>query len=95
MEVYGGNQHFVWRLHAINIADGSEAMGGPAVIADTTDSGGTFTYNSGPSVKGAGDGGTVDNFNALTELQQSGLTLINGSVYVAFGRDGTATPAHG
>jgi hypothetical protein len=95
MEVYGGNQHFVDRLHAINIANGAEAMGGPAVIADTTWNGGAFTYNSGPSVAGTGDGGTVDNFNALTELQQSGLTLINGSVYIGFGQDGTATPAHG
>ncbi len=101
-EVSGGQSHYVYRLHAINIVSGAEALGGPAVIGDTiaVNAGGsssTYTYISGPSVAGSGGGSVngVISFNALRELNRPGLTLANGSVYIAFSSHGDNPPYHG
>jgi hypothetical protein len=96
-EVLNGVNHYVQRLHALSLADGSEKFGGPAVIADTSFDGTNYTYNSGPSVNGDGDGsvGGKVSFNALREHQRSALTLVNGTIYIAWASHGDNGPYHG
>jgi hypothetical protein len=89
--------HYVFSLHAINLSSGAEALGGPVVIADTLHVNGNYTYVSGPSVKGMGDGsaGGMVPFNAMRENQRSALTLSHGQVYIAFASLGDIGPYHG
>jgi hypothetical protein len=97
-EVYQGNTHYVYRLHAVSLADGSEGLGGPVVIGDTISNDlATYTYVSGPSVNGSGDGNVngVITFNALRQLQRPGLTLANGTIYLGFASHGDNGPYHG
>jgi hypothetical protein len=101
--------HFVYRLYAINISDGSFALGGPVVIADTRviDPAdelniNNYTFISGPSVIGTGDGAVVGNdsvsrvfFNAQTQLNRPAVTLLNGVIYLAFASHGDMGFYHG
>ena len=92
--------HNVYRLHAVDLGDGSEKLGGPIVIADTTyvNSGSNqFTYNSGPSIPGNGVGSIngVLSFNAERQGQRAALTQVNGTIYVTFGSHGDIAPDHG
>jgi hypothetical protein len=73
----------VFRLHALDIYDGSEKFGGPVVITG--------------SVPGTGAGssdGTVI-FNANRQFQRPGLLLLNGIVYITFGSASDVDPYHG
>ena len=45
--------HYVNTLYKVDISNGTDTS---TVIADTTDSNGSYTYNSGPYVLGDGDG---------------------------------------
>jgi len=96
-EVVGGVNHYVQRLHAIDITSGAEKLGGPAVIADTSYSGGNYTFNSGPSVAGTGAGsvGGVVHFNALRQSQRIALTEANGNIYMAWASHGDNGPYQG
>ncbi len=97
-EVVRGNQHIVQRLHAVGLSDGREKPGSPAAVADTSFNNGVFTYNSGPTVRGTGDGSIQGRitYNALRQLQRAALTLAGGSVYLATaGQDGDIPPYHG
>jgi fibronectin type 3 domain-containing protein len=110
-QIVNGNTaapHYVYTLYKVNIQDGAFTN---TVIGDTTAVGNpnnvaayTYTYNSGPYVldpHGAGDGVvTVSGqkriyFNTLRQLNRPGITLANGSVYLAFGSHGDNRPYHG
>jgi hypothetical protein len=73
------------RLHALNLADGSETASGP------------FELTSAITVPGSGDGsnGTSLPFDTLHENQRPGLALVNGTVYVSWGSHTDQTPWHG
>jgi hypothetical protein len=60
----------VQRLHALDISTGAEKFGGPVIIQ--------------AAVPGTGDGGTTVSFNPATQLQRSGLLLLNGVVYIGW-----------
>lgn len=77
------NPMYVQRLHALDITNGQEKLGGPVVITAT--------------IPGTGDGSSGGNitFNPLWQLNRPGLTLANGNVYIAFGSHCDLFPYHG
>jgi len=100
-EVIGGNDHYVQRLHAIDVGDGTDRVM-PYLIGDTTNGN---TNNTQIYVYGTGDGSITDTyngtgskvvqFNALREHQRAALSLVNDSVYVAWASHGDNGPYHG
>jgi uncharacterized protein (TIGR03437 family) len=70
-------------LHALDLRDGHEVLGGPTKIA--------------ASVTGSGDGSqnNVLAFDAMQNLQRPGLLLSGGVLYLAFGSHADASPFHG
>jgi len=75
--------NFVQRLHALDIATGSEKFGAPVVIQATV-----------PGT-GAGSANGQLPFNSLRENQRTALLLYNGVVYMGFGSHGDNQPYHG
>jgi Bacterial Ig-like domain (group 2) len=78
------NGDYVFRLHALDITNGTEKLGGPVVIQ--------------ASVAGTGDGNDGQGhvvFNPFRQLQRSGLLLLDGIVYVAFASHADNNPYHG
>jgi hypothetical protein len=70
---------FYQRLHAIDLASGSERAGAPAVIA------GSYVN----------DGGVTVNFDPRQQNQRSGLTLTAATVYINWGSHDDAWPWYG
>jgi hypothetical protein len=74
---------FIQRIHALNLADGTEKLNGPTVIT--------------ASVPGTGDGsvnGTVT-FNPLTQNQRAALVEASGSVWISWASHCDNPPYHG
>jgi hypothetical protein len=69
------------RLHALDLATGSEKFNGPVSIS--------------ASVPGVGDGGSTVDFDPQKHHQRSGLALAGGTVYVPWSAHEDATPYHG
>lgn len=100
-ETISGDDHYVQRLHAININDGTDRVT-PYLIGDTTDGN---TNQTAIFVYGDGDGAVADSyhgtnnsvveFNALREHQRGALSLVNNTVYVEWASHGDNGPYHG
>ncbi|MDP9176002.1 MAG: carbohydrate-binding protein [Planctomycetota bacterium] len=100
-EIIGGVAHFIQRIHAINLSDGTD-MVVPYLIGDTT---GTTTNSTSIYVYGTGDGNVSDpynntgksvvQFNALRENQRAALSLVNDVLYISWGSHCDVTPYHG
>jgi hypothetical protein len=71
--------HAVHRLHALDVGTGAEKPGAPAVI----------------SARLQDNQGNTTVFDPLRQLNRSGLLLLNGIVYVAYGSHCDRTPYHG
>jgi hypothetical protein len=80
-ETAGSTTNFVQRLHALNIATGTELTGSPVVIQ--------------ASVAGTGAGSSTVTFNPLMENQRAGLLLLNGVVYIAWASHCDILPYYG
>lgn len=86
-----GNYH--QRLHALNLADGTEKLGGPVDLTPAI------------TVSGSGDTGDTSAgctstpgsvpFCPLRENQRAGLALAGGNLYVAWASHGDIQPYHG
>jgi hypothetical protein len=100
-ETIGGSAHYVQRLHAINVGDGTDAVT-PVLLGDTTNGN---TNNTQIYVYGSGDGNVTDpyngtgkpvvQFNALRENERGALNLVNNQVYVEWASHGDNGPYHG
>ena len=100
-ETIAGVAHYVQRLHAINIGNGTDEVL-PYLIGDTS---GGNTNNTQIYVYGTGDGSVTDpynntgksvvQFNALRENQRLALSLVNNMVYVGWASHGDNGPYHG
>jgi hypothetical protein len=77
----GGTYH--QRLHALNLADGSERTNSPVEISSSI------------SYPGTCDGGSTTSFSPILENQRPGLALVNGKVYVAWASHGDVGLYHG
>jgi hypothetical protein len=71
------------RLHAVNLADGTEIANSPVEL------------DSSITVPGNCDGGSTIAFNVARENQRPGLALVNGVVYIAWASHGDLDPYHG
>jgi hypothetical protein len=71
------------RLHALNLADGTEIANSPVEL------------DSSITVPGNCDGGSTIAFNTARENQRPGLALVNGVVYIAWASHGDLDPYHG
>lgn len=78
----GGTQ-FAQHLHAVNIVTGNEVAGSPVLINATANGNGDGNVNN------------VITFESQKQNQRSGLTLVNGTVYVSFSSHCDWGPYHG
>jgi len=79
----GASGNFYHRLHALDVATGSEKYNAPVTIA--------------ASVAGTGDGSVngIVSFNSQLHHNRSGLAQAGGRIYVAFAAHEDAKPYHG
>jgi hypothetical protein len=102
-EVVGGANHYVYRLHKINIQNGVDTS---VVIGDTIYNGSTYTYrtsgaNTDPYVVGNGAGAISVGgqsrvyFNALRQMNRPALEIQNGRIWTMWASHGDNGPYHG
>ena len=80
------------RLHALNLADGTDRVVPNDLTSAITVSG---TADNGDASVGCTSVGNNVPFCALRENQRPGLVLANGLIYVAWGSHGDVSPYHG
>jgi hypothetical protein len=92
--VAGDVTHFTKTLQAIDMSDGTERPGSPAVIADTGYVGSTPVSFEGPSVRGTGAGSVRGRvyFDVYRQMQRPGLTIDGNNLVIAFGSAYGVTP---
>jgi hypothetical protein len=100
-ETVGGVAHYVQRIYAVNMSNGTNQTA-PFLIGDTT---GSNTNNTPVYVYGSGDGSVTDpynatgnpvvQFNALRENERVALSLVGGVVYAGWASPGDISPYHG
>jgi hypothetical protein len=100
-ETVGGVGHYVQRIYAVNMSDGTN-QAAAFLIGDTT---GSNTNNTPVYVYGSGDGSVIDpyngtgepvvQFNALKENERVALSLDGGVVYAGWASPGDISPYHG
>jgi len=78
------NGQHVYRLHALDVASGTEKFGGPVLIQALVPGTGAATNGQGQVP-----------FDPTWHLQRSALLLLNGTVYVTFASHGDLDPYHG
>lgn len=83
-EISGGTTNYVHRLHALDVATGTEKAGGPAVIEAVV-----------AGTGGGNDGAGHVPFVPLRQLNRPGLLWLNGVVYLGFGSHGDFGIYHG
>ncbi|HEV2947776.1 MAG TPA: fibronectin type III domain-containing protein, partial [Gemmataceae bacterium] len=107
-ETIGGVANYVQRLHAIKIADGTDAAN-PAMIgySGNTNNTSIYVYSIGYGMNPVhyGDGHVTDpyngtgkevvQFNGLREAQRGALNLVNNQIYVEWASHGDNGPYHG
>jgi fibronectin type 3 domain-containing protein len=90
-EVAADGTHFEHHLYAIDLSSGSIVR--QVLIADSKGD----TYVAGPSVAGTGAGASngVVKFDSLRQLDRPALTLLSGSIFLAYASHGDNGPYHG
>jgi hypothetical protein len=82
-EVVGSAVTYVFRLHVLDVATGTEAANSPVVLSGSV-----------PGV-GTGSANGVMTFNPKIENQRAALTISNGTLYIAFGSHADYGNYHG
>jgi hypothetical protein len=100
-----GGVHYVQKLHALDLADGTEKFGGPYQIGDThvASAGATPVFANEttaivvPGVGGESSGGAnpMVAFSAEKENNRMSLTLIGNTIYIAWASHADFRPYHG
>ena len=81
--VSGNTTTYTQRLHAINLADGTEKLNGPTVIAASVPG------------NGAGSSNNVVSFDPLKENERAAMVEANGSVWISWASHCDIGPYHG
>jgi Abnormal spindle-like microcephaly-assoc'd, ASPM-SPD-2-Hydin len=71
-ETTSGVTTYYQRLHALNIASGSDRSGSPVVISGSV------------AGTGAGSSGGIVAYDPLADIQRAALTLVNGTIYIGW-----------
>jgi len=78
------NGNYIYRLHALDVTNGQEKFGAPAVITAVVPGNNGFDSKNG-----------LVTFNPADHLQRAGLLLLNGVVYLGFGSHNDVGNWHG
>jgi fibronectin type 3 domain-containing protein len=102
-ETVSGVTHYVQRLHALRLSDGTDAVATYLIgdtINDTTHNTQIYVYGTSNGTDTVVDpynntGKTVVQFNALREFERCDLSLVNNTLYVEWASHNDQVPYHG